>query len=62
MEERQAKAWSQGALLRRHWLSSMPLLLMPLLLLLLLLLPVEVAVMTTVVCGEAALLLQALLE
>jgi hypothetical protein len=60
MGERQAKAWSQGALLRRHWLSSMPLLLMPLLLLLLL--PVEVAVMMTVVCGEAALLLQALLE
>ena len=58
MGERQAKAWSQGALLRRHWLSSMSLLL----LLLLLLLPVEVAVMMTVVCGEAALLLQALLE
>ena len=56
MGERQAKAWSQGALLRRHWLSSMSLLL------LLLLLPVEVAVMMTVVCGEAALLLQALLE
>ena len=57
MGERQAKAWSQGALLRRQWLSSMSLLL-----LLLLLLPVEVAVMMTVVCGEAALLLQALLE
>ena len=58
MGERQARAWSQGALLRKHWLSSMP----PLLLLLLLPVEVAVAVMMTVVCGEAALLLQALLE